>query len=1172
MSRRLLCLALALTPASVGATPAPLLAPSGTAWLGPLTPATPQVIRQGRGLVLVDPASGRLWVEAVDGALPGPGPEAAIRRVYHSGRWHWTTDERLAESTAGLQITRLGEVLVFASAAPLAQELGAWPVGTRFEAGGRVAQRSTDGWLVDEPGAQTLYDDQGRPLWREDARGLRVTWTWEMGLLAGIGRDGGGRLAIQVDGAGRPSVVTGPDGVPRYLEHQDGRLVRAGPVQQETRYTYDDEGLLDAITWADLSQVQVARGPSGQVTSLVGPGPRRATFTWTPEGFEVRTGTGAPTRLTWTPDGYTVRDPAGAQVRVLLSEGQLSGWQDPGGAELRLTRDPRGRITAIDGATTWRLGWRGDHLGDLVDPGGAGWRLERTQAGDLKRVVDPDGRTLDLLRDNRGALIGVDPGTGPTRLERDSGGRPTRIQAATGATTRVAWQADGVDVTDPSGQAVTVEGLTGVQLVLTSRLGEVWTLWRDALGRPERIGLPSGQIVELQRNSLGRLGALVARQGPQVRYGWRSDGLPSRVTDTMGAATSLTYDLGTRLSGLTRPDGSVLAAQRDPRGELRAIQRGDQEWTIARDGQGHPTALGPLTWAWDVAGRWLGWLARGAELVLERTGAGRVRKVRLSDGTQLGIDSDPAGRTSRVRTASGSWSIERDPDGGVRRLRGPGVPALSIARDDRGLDTLITWAKAQRRVLRDAAGRPVRWTSSGGSALSVNGAGEGRPGLGRLPSGALAQWRHTAAESVLELLDPRGRVLLSRSVRRDARGRTASIEEPGTTTVTRWDPLGEQVAVETQEGAWSWLPGILEGPGGHAVLFDEAGRPTAAVPPVGPPAWGMPGDHLSYLTDSAGRVVGISAEQGELVELEHDPLGRLTALVQDGGRRWTLTWDPFGRLVGVTDPAGIRTTLGHGTDELLGWAEGKRLTEHLAAPGLGWIDATAQDVVEVLSDDSGSPRVVLGPEVDPTLVTWGATGMPDQDPGTRLGWRGAWSLFPGGALVDGGGAIDPVTGERTDPGWRPPWWVRTDAPIPWPRLDGTAAPWWDPGPWSAQSPWANPLGLLVQLGELSPLVEAGQLGLEDAAPGLGWLPADAAAPGLPLPAHATLDDATAALTALAIRAGASPIEPVTTRAVLQAVLAPEFAGLPPLNGLVEHPESWWDGGLVGWLATAGPEH
>jgi YD repeat-containing protein len=1114
---------------------------------------------------MVNPQNGELFLEVVDASLPGPGPEASVRRVYRDGRWHWTLQERLIEDRLGFQLNTLEGSMRFLAAAPLPEKLASWPVGTRLEFEGIQAERESEGWALEHDGQTTLYGDGGWPVWRRDNQGNRIVWERSDGRLKSIARVGGQRLELQFDGQGHPSVVKLPSGAEHYLEHVKGLLIRAGTLQQETRYAYDDAGRLQEVVWADLSRVQISRDPQDRVSGLLGPGPLRMLFRWGDNSVEVRTGIGAPIRVSWQASGYAVQDAGGSLVRVQMRDGLLAGWEDPTGSAVRLQRDGKGHIKLVEGTETWRFRWRAGQPYELTNPAGAQWLVERSVAGELRQMVDPDGRTLRISREGSGEIRAVDTGATPTRFEHDSAGRLTKIHSPNGAVTRLAWTGDRLKAIDPAGQELTMTGLDGRISRITSRLGDTWEIHRDALNRPTKISLPDGQVLVLQRNSLGRLGTLQVENGPEIRYGWRSDGALSRLTDSIGATTRLDYDPSGLLVSVSRPDGSQIEAGRDARGELISIAWDDQTWQLARDPAGRPTALGPLSWAWDLAGQWLGWAARGVEMALVRTGAGAVREIRWTDGDRIGIDLDPTGRTSRVRTAGGTWALERDPSGLVRKLSGPGVATVEIARDDRGLVTLLTWGQARRRVLRDAAGRPVKWTSSEGVAFSVHGPGPDGSWLGRFPSGALAKRASRPGQASLELLDPGGKPWLTRTLHRDGLGRTARVTEAGADTVWRWDPLGELVAVETREGAWSWLPGRLEGPGGHVVLMNEDDRPTLAIPPVGLVAWGLSEDRLVYFMDEYGRINRLTGDEERPLELEHDPAGRLKAVLLGDGSRWALSWDPFGRLIAVVDPAGGTTVLGQGPDGLLGWTRGDRATEFIGVPGIGWIEATGESVVEVLTDETGSPRIVNRESSDPIRVTWGPTGMPDRDPGTPVGWQGTWSLFPGGPMLDGAGALDPVTGARTDPGWRPAWWPKTAIATSWPGLDSASRPWWDPGPWVASTAWRDPLAILVALGELEPLVDPDMLGLNRLSPPLPWLPIAAALQPPPLSGRAANETPVDPLVTLVVRSSISPTEPLTTQAVLEAVLSPEWQGLAGLQGLVENPETWWTSGLEQWL-------
>ncbi len=1146
------------------ASPGPLLGPDGPLWLGPLGPDTPGILARGRDTVVVDPRTGELWVERTEAALSGPGPETAVRRVYRQGAWHWTTDDRLVESPEGAVLHLVEEDLTLSPRRPRPTEQHAWPLGTELTAEGTTALRVEDGWAVSRAGLEERYDPGGWLVSREGPRGTTLHHEREEGRMEAIHRGGGPRLELLHDPEGRISVIRRPDGSERYVEHDDAGLRAAGGLGRRTRYVTDEEGRLVSITWPDDSRLRIAWDSSGRITSLAGPGPRRETYTWTDEGVEVRNGPGAPLRLTWTDEGYEIRDPAGRTCRARTAGGRLLGWEDPAGQQVLLARSEDGLLREVHAQGTWRLRWRQGRIYDLIDPAGGQWLLERNGTGDVQALIDPDGRRLGLARDPQGRVRTVQRGALPWRFERDARGRLVRLQSPTGAVSSFSWGALGADLTaeDPSGQTIGLEGLGTAEVELTSRLGETWTIAYDVLGRPTRIHDPSGAVVELRRNSLGRLASLAAGEGVEVTYGWRGDGLPSRLTDPVGTITMLRYDLAGRLVGLERPDGTLLEVTLDPRGEVVAVVQGEQTWPLRRDARGHPTELGGVRWAWDLVGRWLGWSAGGTGVELVRSGAGVVRRVAPVGTTPIDLDRDAAGRVSRVRTGEQTWALERDPAGNLRSLRDPEGREVVVARDDRGLPALLTWAERKRRILRDAAGNAVRWTASTGAALSTAHGPGGRPGTAHLPDGSLVRWTLSLGRTLLELLDPAGRIRLSRELAYDGRGRPVRVTEDEVSEVRHWDPLGELVVVDGAEEAWSWLPDRLEGPAGQVVILDADNRPLEAVPPVGPTAWGVAREHLAYVVGEGGAIEGLTGDRETLVELRHDALGHPVQVLQPDGTTWELTWDPFGRPVRLTGPEGGERHLGFGPLGLLGWTEEETATEVLTDGSGAWALVDGDATVTVLADETGSPRLVLRPDEDPLPVRWGHTGMPDLDPGIPLGWGGTWSLFPGGPLLDGAGAWDPVSGTRTAPAWRPPWWTRDRTPEDWPRIDGTATPAWDPSVWAPRSPFSDPLELLVRLGELD--VQIDPAALEPPVPPLPWLPSAAGTPAPPLSDRRAAGDPQVELLIEAVR---PPVEPLTSADVLAAVLAPEWEGLPDAGGLLTPGEDLWTAGLERWLTT-----
>ena len=364
------------------------------------------------------------------------------------------------------------------------------------------------------------------------------------------------------------------------------------------------------------------------------------------------------------------------------------------------------------------------------------------------------------------------------------------------------------------------------------------------------------------------------------------------------------------------------------------------------------------------------------------------------------------------------------------------------------------------------------------------------------------------------------------------------------------------VALETGGGAWSWVPGQIEGPGDILVLLDEQGAPLEASPPDGPAAWGVATETLGYIFDEQGRIESLLGDL-ENLQLFHDGLGRLIQVGPSPEESWFLEWDPYGRLARIQPPGGHLVSLFYGIEGLLGWEDETGFTTLLEAPDGGWI-LNGPRPAELMTDETGSVRVEWFGGNDPEILYWTPLGFAQGVSRSPIGRGQSWTLFPGGPILSGEGAWDPISGSWTTRDWVPAWWTHEEHPGQWPVLDGSANPWWNPEPWLPQSPWRNPLELLVQLGSIEPALEGNWTRLEDDTPPTGWLPSSAASRPPPLcpPADAIPLEAGTLGSAL-VRAATSPIHPVDTSLLLDAILQADFSDLEDTQGLFGAEWTWW---------------
>ena len=1066
-------------------------------WLGPLTPASEVRLLDGREFVVVDPETGTLVVEKT---LVG------LEHRYADGTWSWDLEDPIV----------------------LEEDL---PVDARFQAldGG--------GWEGLFEDRRVVYDGLGQPIRVEPDDGLALTYVWDDIGLSRIEDAAGTAWHLRYDQDGNLTVVQRSGGDLADLEFRGGRLIAwRGPERRRTRYLYDDAGRLRGILWLDGSRVTIQRDPEGRVRRIQGPGTWTQSYEWTDSGVRVIDGMGLATTITRSPEAIAVSDPVGRSARILLDEaGAVAGWTDPRGLQTTLERTASGRIATIKTPWgTWRMAWSAD--GDLVtitDPGGSRWGVESDGAGHVVALRSPDGRTLRWDRDSLGRIDAVSRG-GPTPvvLDRDLQGRVEAITTPRGAVTRIRRNADGTisSIQDAAGNEVFLPRWNGTNPAqILTRRGTLWSIAHDMMGRPARVEGPRGLEITLSRNLAG----LATRIGESELLR-RSDGAVTRVTDRAGATWGVVYDIAARPRAVRQPDGSELTLGWNLVGEM--TRYGDR--TIERDLAGRPLSDGTFSWDWDLAGRLAKVALPSGSVETPRDGGGKVRSVSWDGRRGWSITWDGQGYTSAFARGGARVLVERNPDGLVT-----GLGEVILERDERGVVFRVTESDRTWRALVDPEGLPSRWTGPDGQSVSVDRDDTGSLTLVRFPDGTLVRRDWSPSWTGLTIEDPDGDVLLDRRLEQGPHG-LRSLQERGVTgeldRVVHRDALGDIVALEEALGAWTWTDGQLESPDGALVLFDEAGWPSEATPPLGPTAWEVGAEVLTYIPGSNGCIDTIAGEDGSW-RLTHDALGRLTQMESTKGR-WRIDWDLFGRPVRISGPEGPRDLI-WSHDQLLGWEDADGRTELVGSPEWGWSVWSEQGESVVAMDDTGAPRLhLVAQEVDLALQ-WTPTGFPREALDLPFAPGAALALMPGGPLLDGAGAWDPVSGART---------CSFNQASPIPALDATASPAWDPEPWQPRSPWSHPLELLVTLEQLDPLFAEHFVTLWPEAPPLGWMPQAMATPAPPLgPAHGSLPLGLDPVSAMLLEAAVGPVHSIREDELLSAVLAPELEGqpaehLPPL--------------------------
>ncbi|WP_306215889.1 DUF6531 domain-containing protein [Actinoplanes sp. RD1] len=364
--------------------------------------------------------------------------------------------------------------------------------------------------VVDPLGATTRFE------W--DAANRLVSRTDALGTVTRYDAAGGGRApgvppqAFDLDGLGRLSALTGPDGTTTAIGWTDeGDLAwLARPDGTEQQWHYDGEGNLVEVTDASGRAVRLEYGPFDLPTARIDEMGNRTEFTYDTE-----------LRLTG------VRNPAGRLWSYRYDPvGRLCEQTDFDGRTQSYVHDAAGRLvehTDAENVTT-RFGY--DEFGRVVERrvGGNVTRLAYDAAGHVESVV------------NRDATV---------RFERDAEGRVV-AETINGHTVRTSYEGDRIAArTTPSGRR--------------SR----WTF--DAQGRPESLAT-GAHLLRFEHDAAGR--EISRTIGDLVALRQSFDAAGRLVVQTIAGAgdRSFAYDPSDRITAIG--DRSFTA---DDAGRIRTV-------------------------------------------------------------------------------------------------------------------------------------------------------------------------------------------------------------------------------------------------------------------------------------------------------------------------------------------------------------------------------------------------------------------------------------------------------------------------------------------------------------------------------------------------------------------------------------------------------------------------
>jgi RHS repeat-associated protein len=727
-----------------------------------------------------------------------------------------------------------------------------------------------------------------------------------------------------------------------------------------TTYTYSNGRVAtrtetDLTAWAGGSRTWAyTYNTLGQLVAVDGP----------------RTGVADVTTYAYGSHGelLSVTNALGQQTQFSLHivTGQPGRLVDANGIVTDLSYDLRGRLQSAT----------------LLDPvnGSLATGYTYDAAGNITRVVLPDGSALDYTYNPIGQVLSVEDGDG-NRIEytRDAEGNVTRqdVRDAYGALVRRVDQ-----VWDGLRRLTTLAGVVHVRA----------TYGYDAAGNLVSAANGLGQTTLRAFDALNRLASSTDPLNAVTQFGYDTADHLASVTDAEGLSTTYSYDGFGNLRRLVSPDTGTTNYAYDAAGNL--VSRTDARGitvTFAHDALNrrvqadYPGTEEDIDYVWDGTA--------GGNI-----GVGRLTAI--SDGSGgLARTYDARGLVvSETRTLGGQNHVIAYAWDGAGRLSGityPGGREVSYTRDADGRVTQVQTRAAGgawETVLSGASWQPFGPVSSftWGNGLShvAEFDADGRVTRVATPSAQDRRYTWDAGDRIA-LIEDWLHAAHGEEYAYDAEGRLTAAQGAYGTVDWAYDGIGNRLSEDGPQGLSTYGYGVsshrlfaVAGAEAQSFDYDNAGHAVAHGD------WTLAYNHAGRLVSAAHALTGVS------LAYEYNALGqRVRKTVDDNGAvtETRFLYDLDGHLIAETDTAGalLREYLWLG-DTPVGFvaqaqgASGRSLffvhADHLDTARV-ITDAGGQVAWQALREPFGATTVLAGNTLDWPLR------FPGQYLDSEMGWH-----------------------------------------------------------------------------------------------------------------------------------------------------------------------------------------
>ena len=516
-----------------------------------------------------------------------------------------------------------------------------------------------------------VFDAKNRLVSLTNALGQKLTFTYGLqDQLLSVTRPSGAKITYEYNAKGLLVAMTNElGGVTRYAYDTYGNLVETtSPTNGKTTHRYDAHGLYR--------------------TAIVNPNGHETTFTYDQNGRMTQFHSPDNTTQSFHYDSWSLTgmtDVFGQTYAIDRNDSlYVTKYTAPSGGSTSLAYDADGRQTQLSSSAGQSYSSTFDALGrpsSLITPAGT-YTFSYDDMWNIKAITTPAEKTWNFIYNAARQLVSEqDPLGRVTSYNRDALGRLTKTTNADGSTVTNTYTVDGdpatltVGTTDTYTNEYNAAGwLTRQQTPLGNN-----TFRYDAAGRVTQIDYPGGLAIRKTYDPNGNLTGLTYPDNTTVFYQFDTRERLNRLSWN-GGSVNLSYDLASRLTGITRGNGVNTVMQRAANGRLTALT--------------HASSAGML-----------------AQINLTRDPLGRI--------TQSTIDSDvlPGPNFIGERTAALTYNaadglatfagdaVQSDVNGNVTA-----IPALAATYTYDALNRIktITTAEGMTQLTYDGLNRVVR--------------------------------------------------------------------------------------------------------------------------------------------------------------------------------------------------------------------------------------------------------------------------------------------------------------------------------------------------------------------------------------------------------------------------------------------------------------------------------